>query len=113
MPSTGGSVPSPRPTASTRRSAIVEADKKTDAKPAVVAQARQRERRLQAELERVLAALRAGLDPALAASEARNGRNGPGRGEGGRHVPISWTGSQANAAPARLGPHRRNGHSPM
>lgn len=51
--------------------AILGADEKTSPEPAVVNQAHQRERRLQAELERVLAALRAGMDPALAAGETR------------------------------------------
>jgi len=51
--------------------AILDADKKTVAEPDAVAQARQRERRLQVELERVLAALRAGMDPVLATGETR------------------------------------------
>jgi hypothetical protein len=51
--------------------AILDADNKTLAEPAGVAQARQRERRLQGELERVVAALRAGMDPVLAAGESR------------------------------------------
>ena len=51
--------------------AILEADNRSTDEPAEVAQARNRERRLGVELERVLAALRAGMDPALAASETR------------------------------------------
>ena len=51
--------------------AVVHADKATGAEPAAITQAHQRERRLEVELERVLAALRAGMDPALAAGQTR------------------------------------------
>ena len=51
--------------------AILGADNASNVEPAEVTQARHREHRLGAELERVLAALRAGMDPALAASQTR------------------------------------------
>jgi DNA invertase Pin-like site-specific DNA recombinase len=51
--------------------AVLGADTASGVEPAEVTQARHRERRLGVELERVLAALRAGMDPALAASQTR------------------------------------------
>ena len=51
--------------------AILAADKKADAEPPEVTQARHREQRLGVELERVLAAIRAGMDPVLAAGQTR------------------------------------------
>ena len=76
--------------------AILEADKKTDAEPAAVNQARQRELRLQAELERVLAALRAGMDPVLAAGETRKIQADI---EAARFVIDEWGSSRERPAP--------------
>jgi hypothetical protein len=50
---------------------ILAADKRTEAEPSDVTQARHREQRLGVELDRVLAAIRAGMDPALAANQTR------------------------------------------
>lgn len=52
--------------------AIVAADRSAEAEPAEVAGARRQSQRLEVELERMLAAIRAGMDPALAAGQTRN-----------------------------------------
>lgn len=52
--------------------AVLEADHAAGAEPADVATARRRHQRLQSELDRILAAIRAGMDPALAARETRS-----------------------------------------
>jgi hypothetical protein len=51
--------------------AVLAADQREGAEPPEVAMARQRERRLEVELDRVLAAVRAGMDPVLAAGQTR------------------------------------------
>lgn len=51
--------------------AIQTADEKADTEPADVTQARNREHRLAVELDRMLAAVRAGMDPTLAAGQTR------------------------------------------
>lgn len=51
--------------------AILDADAQKDLEPAHIANARRREQQLNTELDRMLAAIRAGMDPQLAASETR------------------------------------------
>ena len=51
--------------------AIVAADRDTDPEPAEVTRARRQHRQLHVELDRMLAAIRAGMDPDLAAGETR------------------------------------------
>ena len=51
--------------------AVLAADTTSTAEPPEITQARNKEHRLHIELERVLAALRAGMDPALAAGQTR------------------------------------------
>lgn len=51
--------------------AIVGADQQASTEPAEVSRARRHKQRLRIELDRMLAAIRAGMDPALAAAEAR------------------------------------------
>ena len=50
---------------------ILEADNRAEAEPAEVTQARQSRRRLEIELDRLIAAIRAGMDPKLAAPQTR------------------------------------------
>jgi hypothetical protein len=50
---------------------IVEADNRAEAEPAEVTQARQSRHRLEIELDRLIAAIRAGMDPKLAAPQTR------------------------------------------
>ena len=51
--------------------AILAADSAADPEPAEVTRARRRQQQLRTELERILAAIRAGMDPELAARETR------------------------------------------
>ena len=51
--------------------AVLEADRSAEREPGDVVRARQRCRRLEVELDRMLAAVRAGMDPALAAGQTR------------------------------------------
>lgn len=51
--------------------AILGADRETDPEPAAVERARRDVARLETELDRILAAIRAGMDPAIAARETR------------------------------------------
>jgi hypothetical protein len=51
--------------------AIRVADQKVQKAPAEVTQARRQQQRLQKELDRLIAAIRAGMDPALAAPKTR------------------------------------------
>ena len=51
--------------------AILGADRSAEAEPLEVAQARRRRQRLELELDRMLAAIRAGMDPVLAANQTR------------------------------------------
>lgn len=51
--------------------AVLAADAQANVEPVEVTQARRRQRQLNVELDRILAAIRAGMDPALAATETR------------------------------------------
>lgn len=51
--------------------AILAADRSEETEPAEVVRARRRRERLEIELDRMLAAIRAGMDPELAASQTR------------------------------------------
>lgn len=50
---------------------MLEADYRAEAEPAEVTQARQSWNRLEIELDRLIAAIRAGMDPKLAAPQTR------------------------------------------
>ena len=51
--------------------AVLTADRESDPEPADVTRARRQQRQLRTELDRMLAAIRAGMDPELAATETR------------------------------------------
>jgi site-specific DNA recombinase len=60
----------------TTLASILDADTKADAEPSEVARARQQHHRLQVEMDRVFAAIRAGVDPTVAAAQTREIQSG-------------------------------------
>ena len=76
--------------------AVLRADQEAGAEPAEVAAARRDIARLETELDRMLAAIRAGMDPAIAANETRKIQSGIVAAEA---VVRQWEGSSETAAP--------------
>ena len=75
---------------------IADADDNAETEPSEVTQARHQLRRLEVELDRLLAAIRAGMDPALAAGATRQVQAEMHKAES---IMTEWEGSQARVAP--------------
>ena len=75
---------------------IADGDDNAETEPSEVTQARHQLRRLEVELDRLLAAIRAGMDPALAAGATRQVQAEMHRAES---TMAEWEGSQARVAP--------------
>ena len=76
--------------------AVIAADRSVDAEPAEVTQARRRRERLELELKRMLAAIRAGMDPTLAAKQTRQIQTDIASA---RYVVEEWAASHQPAGP--------------
>ena len=75
---------------------IADADDNAETEPSEVTQARHQLRRLEVELDRLVAAIRAGMDPTLAAGATRQVQAEMHKAES---IMAEWEGSQARVAP--------------